>query len=112
LWLGNSGWNKSRWSSVFNVTSIPFSLVFIAEEGVDNHVAGLDVVARGVGVEGVTSRFYLTEVDMKFCGIDLDSNFALKRHLLRASLYRNQLAARFVDWREFTELAQNPSYAF
>jgi len=38
--------------------------------------------------------------------------FALKRHLLRASLYRKQLAARFVDWREFTELAQNPSYAF
>jgi len=39
-------------------------------------------------------------------------HFALKRHLLRASLYRRQLAARFVDWREFTELAQNPSYAF
>jgi putative transposase len=39
-------------------------------------------------------------------------HFALKRHLLRASLYRKQLAARFVAWREFTELAQNPSYAF
>ena len=36
-------------------------------------------------------------------------HFALKRHLLRASLYRKQLAARFVAWREFTELAQNPS---
>jgi putative transposase len=32
-------------------------------------------------------------------------HFALKRHLLRASLYRKQLAARFVAWREFTELA-------
>jgi hypothetical protein len=28
------------------------------------------------------------------------------------SLYRKQLAARFVAWREFTELAQDPSYAF
>ena len=27
--------------------------------------------------------------------------FALERHLLRASLYRTQLAARFVEWREF-----------
>jgi putative transposase len=39
-------------------------------------------------------------------------HFALKRHVLRASLYRKQLAARFVAWREFTELAQNPSTAF
>jgi putative transposase len=36
-------------------------------------------------------------------------HFALKRHLLRASLYRKQLAARFVAWREFTDLAQDPS---
>jgi putative transposase len=35
-------------------------------------------------------------------------HFALKRHL-RASLYPEQLAARFVAWREF---AQNPSTAF
>src|SRR5471032_1126964 len=35
----------------------------------------------------------------------------LKRHLLRASLYRKQLAARFVAWREFAELAQNPMTA-
>jgi hypothetical protein len=34
-------------------------------------------------------------------------HFALKRHLLRALLYRKQLAARFVAWREFAELAQN-----
>jgi putative transposase len=39
-------------------------------------------------------------------------HFALERHLLRASLYRKQLAARFVAWREFAELAQNPSTAF
>ncbi|MFM0092417.1 IS6 family transposase, partial [Paraburkholderia sediminicola] len=36
-------------------------------------------------------------------------HFALKRHLLRASLYRRQLAARLVAWREFTQLAQNPT---
>lgn len=35
-------------------------------------------------------------------------HFALKRHLLRASLYRKQLATRFVAWRELTEHAQNP----
>jgi putative transposase len=39
-------------------------------------------------------------------------HFALKRHLLRASLYRKQLAARFVAWRELTEVTQNLSYAF
>jgi putative transposase len=38
--------------------------------------------------------------------------FALKRHLLRASLFRKQLAARFVAWREITEVTRNPSYAF
>jgi putative transposase len=36
-------------------------------------------------------------------------HFALKRHLLRASLYRKQLAQRFDAWCRFTELTQNPS---
>jgi putative transposase len=36
-------------------------------------------------------------------------HFALKRHLLRASLYRKHLAARFDAWRLFTGLTQNPS---
>jgi putative transposase len=36
-------------------------------------------------------------------------HFALKRHLLRASLYRKQLAVRFDAWHRFTELTQNPS---
>jgi putative transposase len=43
------------------------------------------------------------------CFGPIRQHFALKRHLLRASLYRKQLAARFADWREFTQLAQNPS---
>lgn len=38
-------------------------------------------------------------------------HFALKRHLLRASLYRKQLAARFESWRAFTGTTQNPSFA-
>jgi putative transposase len=38
-------------------------------------------------------------------------HFALKRHLLRASLRRKQIAARFVAWRGFTELAQKSSLA-
>ena len=36
-------------------------------------------------------------------------HFALKRHLLRASLYRKQFATRFVAWHRFTEITQNPS---
>jgi putative transposase len=36
-------------------------------------------------------------------------HFALKRHLLRASLYRKQLTRRFDAWHRFTELTQNPS---
>ncbi|MGF6293132.1 putative transposase [Paraburkholderia youngii] len=36
-------------------------------------------------------------------------HFALKRHLLRASLYRKQLAARFAGWHRFTGLTQDPS---
>jgi putative transposase len=39
-------------------------------------------------------------------------HFALKRHLLRPTLYRKQLAARFDTWRLFTGLTQNPSVAF
>jgi putative transposase len=46
------------------------------------------------------------------CFGPIRQHFALKRHLLRASLYRKQLAARFADWREFTQLAQNPSTGF
>jgi putative transposase len=32
--------------------------------------------------------------------------------LLRASLYRKQLAARFVAWCEFAEACLNPSFFF
>ncbi|MGF6978199.1 putative transposase [Paraburkholderia sp. JPY465] len=35
-------------------------------------------------------------------------HFALKRHLLRASLYRKQLATRFAAWHRFTEITQVP----
>ena len=39
-------------------------------------------------------------------------HFALRRHLLRASLYRKHLTARFAAWREFTNVTQTPSTAF
>jgi integrase len=39
-------------------------------------------------------------------------HFALKRHLLPASLHRKQLATRFAAWRELTEVTQNPSTGF
>ena len=39
-------------------------------------------------------------------------HFALKRHLLRASLYRKHLAPRFAAWREFTNVTQTPSTGF
>jgi hypothetical protein len=63
-----------------------------------------------------TSHAWLsrTETHTEFlsCFGPIRQHFALKRHLLRALLHRKQLAARFVAWREFTELAQNPSFAF
>ncbi|MGF6782014.1 hypothetical protein P3T21_007254 [Paraburkholderia sp. GAS334] len=34
-------------------------------------------------------------------------HFSLKRHLSRASLYRKELAARFVVRQRFTEFAQD-----
>jgi putative transposase len=46
------------------------------------------------------------------CFGPIRQHFALKRHLLRTSLYREQLAARFAYWRDFTQLAQNPSTGF
>ncbi|VWD65295.1 IS element transposase [Burkholderia lata] len=46
------------------------------------------------------------------CFGPIRQHFALKRHLLRASLYRTQLAARFEVWRLFTGLTQTPSTAF
>ena len=46
------------------------------------------------------------------CFGPIRQHLALKRHLLRASLYRKQLSARFVAWHEFAELTQNPSAAF
>jgi putative transposase len=39
-------------------------------------------------------------------------HFALKRQLLRTSLYRKQLAARFDAWRLFTGVTRNPSTVF
>ncbi|MGH8783121.1 IS6 family transposase [Paraburkholderia sp.] len=55
--------------------------------------------------------FRLPERTQSFlsCFGPIRQHFALKRHLLRASLYRKQLAARFDAWRLFTGIAQAPS---
>jgi putative transposase len=45
------------------------------------------------------------------CGA-IQQHFALKRHLLRVSLYLKQLAGRFVAWLEFTKQATNPPTGF
>ena len=37
------------------------------------------------------------------CFGPIRQHFALKRHLLRASLHRNQLASRFAAWHELTQ---------
>ena len=45
------------------------------------------------------------------CFGPIRQHLALERHLLRASLYRRHLAARFSVWHEFTNITQNPSNA-
>jgi len=46
------------------------------------------------------------------CFGPIRQHFALKRHQLRASVYRKQLAAQFEAWRKFTNITQNPSTGF
>ncbi|MGF6415759.1 transposase-like protein [Paraburkholderia sp. MM5477-R1] len=60
---------------------------------------------RGFRLPGRTQAFLS-------CFGPIRQHFALKRHLLRASLYRKQLATRFEAWRLFTGLTQNPSAVF
>ena len=50
-----------------------------------------------------------TPAGMTFNASNSRKHFALKRHLLRASLHRKQLGERFAAWHRFTELTQNPS---
>ncbi len=45
------------------------------------------------------------------CFGPIRQHFALKRHVLRASLYRKQLATQFETWQLFTGMTQNPSFA-
>ena len=46
------------------------------------------------------------------CFGPIRQHFALKRHVITRLTLSKQLDARSVAWREFTELAQNPSTAF
>ncbi|CAG9237456.1 hypothetical protein BGLA2_780047 [Burkholderia gladioli] len=51
-----------------------------------------------------------TQVFLSCFGL-IRQHFALKRHLLRACLYRKQLVARFEAWRLLAGLTQKPSTA-
>ena len=64
--------------------------------------------------ERSTRGFRDPERTQKFlsCFGPIRQHFALKRHQLRASVYRKQLAARFEAWRKFTNITQNPSTGF
>jgi putative transposase len=55
--------------------------------------------------------FPLPERTQRFlsCFSPIRQHFARQRHLLRASLYRKQLAARFEAWRLFTGTTQATS---
>ncbi|KVZ82217.1 transposase [Burkholderia ubonensis] len=57
---------------------------------------------RGFRLPGRTQAFLS-------CFGPIRQHFALKRHLLRASLYRKQLAAQSETWRRITEIAPSPS---
>jgi putative transposase len=46
------------------------------------------------------------------CFGPIRQHFALSWHVIRASLHRKRLEARFVAWREFAKLAPNPSTTF
>ena len=46
------------------------------------------------------------------CFGPIRQHLALKRHLLRASLFRKQLPAQFDAWRKFTDITQNPTTVF
>jgi putative transposase len=38
----------------------------------------------------------------------IGQHFALKRHLLRASLYRKHLGEGFASWHRLTDITQDP----
>ena len=65
--------------------------------------------ARGVCAAFVTLK--RTRAFLSSFGL-IRQHFALKRHPLRVSLYRRQLAAQFVTWRNFSEVTRNPSTDF
>jgi putative transposase len=48
-----------------------------------------------------------TQIFLSSFGL-IRQHFALKRHLLRASLYRTQLGERLATWHRLTELAKIP----
>jgi putative transposase len=64
-----------------------------------------------VNVSGACAGFSTQNARRRFLSNfgPIRQHFAIKRHLLRASVYRKQLGERFAAWHRFTELTQNPS---
>ncbi len=73
-----------------------------------------NVTSQLVNAHGACVAFSTRNAHKKFLSWfwPIRQHLGLKRHLIRASLCRKQLAARVVTWREFAELDQNPSTAF
>ena len=78
---------------------------YLLWRAVDEHGAELDILVKKRRDKAAAKRFFKRVLRSGL----IRQHFALKRHLLCASLYRKQLTARFVAWREF---APNPSTAF
>ncbi len=81
---------------------------YLLWRAVDQHGAELDILLQKRRDACVASaKPERTQAFLSSFG-PIRQHFALKRHLLRASLYRKQLAARFATWHCFTEATQNP----
>jgi len=67
------------------------------------------VVARKPEIPHVISRKVIRS---RLRPVPIRQHFALKRRLLAVALHRKLLGARFVAWRDFAELTQNPLTVF
>jgi len=102
---------------------------YLLWRAVNEHGVGLDILVQERGARATRERerriaqgdfllgvrgFPDPKRTQKFlaCFGPIRQYLTPKRHLICASLYRQQPAARFVAWREFAELALNPSTIF
>jgi hypothetical protein len=65
----------------------------------------IEVINRRANASDACVVSAILNARRRSCRALVRQHFALKRHLLRASLYRKQLAA----WHRFTEITRDPS---